>query len=512
MVRTIFIFLWVGFLAVLAEGLAFYLSTRNSAFERLPEERFFDPKVPGLPYLLKPNSSFSTSTWTLKTNSMGLRENLEPEDFEKVQHKACERVLVIGSSYSMGYGVNIEDSIPHQIETILNSKSKKCFRLINASLEGFPLGPKLAILKYLIPIYRPTQVVLEITRYDHNDPWVVRNSALHLDPIQPINFEWLKKKWQISSRFLDLQNSSVSTQEFINANTPPMETWDRFFLYRKVKSVWNSRRTPDPKDHGCQSDDCLDLTPKFKGLNLMPYSPVFLSPMVRERMISGLRDFIIAAKEANLPLMVWTLDSNIQNWWNFTESSPKIIDWGDLLKEPFEAFKDRHHLPNDFHLTPEGNRMVAEKLAPFFLDSNLKTEKSEANQQYWQHQAQVHKLQSEKIRSSLNFLHRKGAHQILGGLESDLRMNENHQKINLLVNGSGCQNLVIEGVADPGQTELLGFRIVGKAGSQQRRQEIKSTNWKAVIPCSVANQLIDLEVTCLSRPCKRTQILNISAH
>lgn len=499
-------------LAALAEGLAFYLSTRNSTFERLPEERFFDPKVPGLPYLLKPNSRFSTSTWTLKTNSIGLRGELEPETLLLEPHKTCERVLVIGSSYSMGYGVNIEDSIPHQIETILNSKSQKCFRLINASLEGFPLGAKLSILKYLIPIYHPNQVVLELTRYDYNDPWVVRDSALHLDPIQPINFEWLKKKWQISSRYLDLQNSSVSTNEFINANSPPLDPWDRFFLYRKVKTVWKSRYPPGPKLQGCQSDDCLDLNPKFKGLSLMPYSPVFLSPMVRDRMISGLQDFIMATNNANLPLLVWNLDSNIQNWWDFGNSSSRIVDWGDLLQEPFEAFKDRHHLPNDFHLTPEGNRKIAEKLAPFLLDPNLTTEKSESNQEYWRQQAHVHRLQTERIKSSVDLLYRKGAHQILGGLEPDLRMNENHQKINVLVKGSGCSRLVIKGLSDPLQPELLSFRIVGNVVKSEIRQEIKTTDWEVTVPCLMENDLIDLEITCLSRPCRQTQILNISAH
>lgn len=106
----------------------------------------------------------------IKINSEGLRD---------VEHKdgkdpSSYRILVLGDSFTFGLGVDMEESYPKVLESMLNKNpllngDKKRFEVINSGIQGFGTEQEFLYLKELGEKYKPDLVILGLYTNDIND-------------------------------------------------------------------------------------------------------------------------------------------------------------------------------------------------------------------------------------------------------------------------------------------------------------------------------------------------------
>ena len=129
------------------------------ASRRMEWVRFHEP---GAGYtLMKPGSSYTWQGVPVEINSHGLRG---PEtSYEKPP--ATFRILNLGDSIVMGWGVREEDTYGRRLESLLNEgdKSDLNFEVINAGVPGWSLDNALAYLQAEGFKHQPDLIVLDLT-------------------------------------------------------------------------------------------------------------------------------------------------------------------------------------------------------------------------------------------------------------------------------------------------------------------------------------------------------------
>ena len=140
---------------------------------------------PGAGYtLMKPDSHYEWQGIPVDINSHGLRG---PETtYEKPP--ATFRILNLGDSVVMGWGVREEDTYGQQLEQLLNEEGSGDLRyeVINAGVPGWNLDNALAYLQAEGLKYEPDLILLDLTIA--ND--INGKSALLADN-QPALLKWL---------------------------------------------------------------------------------------------------------------------------------------------------------------------------------------------------------------------------------------------------------------------------------------------------------------------------------
>jgi lysophospholipase L1-like esterase len=140
---------------------------------------------PGAGYtLMKPGSHYEWQGIPVDINSHGLRG---PETtYEKPL--GTYRILNLGDSVAMGWGVREEDTYGQQLESLLNQEGSDDlrFEVINAGVPGWSLDNELAYLKAEGLKYEPDVVVLDLTIA--ND---INGKSALLAGNDPRPFRWL---------------------------------------------------------------------------------------------------------------------------------------------------------------------------------------------------------------------------------------------------------------------------------------------------------------------------------
>ena len=143
---------------LLAEGIT-RLVMPNSVKIRLMHQ--LDEK---LGYRLVPNYAINYQTFdftsSIKINSEGLRDR----EYPKTKDPKTFRILVLGDSFTLGLGVNIEESYPKVLETMLNQSSKgsgaRTYEVINAGVDGYGTEQEYLYLQELLQRYEPDLVIV----------------------------------------------------------------------------------------------------------------------------------------------------------------------------------------------------------------------------------------------------------------------------------------------------------------------------------------------------------------
>jgi lysophospholipase L1-like esterase len=92
-----------------------------------------------------------------KTNSSGFRTR----EFEEAINSQDTIIMVLGDSYSFGYGVSYQDSFPYILERKLRKEfSRKIIRIFNLGIPGYNTTQELATLKEFGPKLHPQLVLL----------------------------------------------------------------------------------------------------------------------------------------------------------------------------------------------------------------------------------------------------------------------------------------------------------------------------------------------------------------
>ena len=90
------------------------------------------------------------------TNELGLRDPRSP-------HTSADstQILILGDSFTFGFGVEDGDSYPRQLERLLNDAAgEESYIVINAGVPGYSTRHELRLLTRIIPHYSPRWVVV----------------------------------------------------------------------------------------------------------------------------------------------------------------------------------------------------------------------------------------------------------------------------------------------------------------------------------------------------------------
>jgi hypothetical protein len=233
----------------LLEGVAYAWERRQAngmyAWELVASRRMEWVKYyePGAGYtLMKPGKHYEWQSIPVDINSHGLRS---PETtYEKVPD--TYRILNLGDSVVMGWGVREEATYGMRLESLLNEESNGDlhFEVINAGVPGWNLENALAYLQAEGLKYEPDLILLGITLA--ND--IKGDSALLADN-QPASIKWLRSNtyfWPFLTVQLRWMEARAQGRDRIDVIDPPTSP-DKYFPLdpdaRQWNEVWNSVST-----------------------------------------------------------------------------------------------------------------------------------------------------------------------------------------------------------------------------------------------------------------------------
>lgn len=108
-------------------------------------------------YELKPHLNSYFKLAIFKTNAQGLRD----KEYSIIKPKNSFRVAVIGDSFTMPAGVNIENAYHSLLEKKLNSEQAEVsYEFINFGVGGYNLRQYLGVLKYKALKYNPEMILI----------------------------------------------------------------------------------------------------------------------------------------------------------------------------------------------------------------------------------------------------------------------------------------------------------------------------------------------------------------
>jgi hypothetical protein len=224
----------------LLEGMAYVWERGQAnglyAWETVASRRMVWVKYPepGAGYtLMKPNSEYEWQNIPVEINSHGLRG---PETtFEKPA--GMFRILNLGDSVAMGWGVRAEERYGRRLEQWLNERAAGdvTYEVINAGVPGWNLANALAYLQAEGLKYEPDLILLDLTLV--ND---IKGESALLANNQPALIQWLRDHtyfWPfltIQYRWLQARNNG---RERIDVIDPPTEA-DKYFSLDPEAEEW----------------------------------------------------------------------------------------------------------------------------------------------------------------------------------------------------------------------------------------------------------------------------------
>ena len=111
----------------------------------------------------------------IKTNSLGIRAE---KDYVLPKPAHTKRILVLGDSITMGWGVEFKDTYASRLEDLLNKNLSQYFEVINAGVGNYNSICELAALKKFLNL-EPDLIILGFYINDlENTPYLYRLSYL----------------------------------------------------------------------------------------------------------------------------------------------------------------------------------------------------------------------------------------------------------------------------------------------------------------------------------------------
>lgn len=146
--------------------------------------------VPGLAYELAPNRKKYSHGAMIQTNSWGMRDD-EPRPKDE---NSLHRIIVLGDSFTFGFGVPGEYTYPNVLEKLLKKGiSSEQFEVLNLAVGGYSTRDEALVLKYKGITWNPDLVIIG---YCLNDP--------EIEAVSPLHYYFQKPRWWQHSNLLRL--------------------------------------------------------------------------------------------------------------------------------------------------------------------------------------------------------------------------------------------------------------------------------------------------------------------
>lgn len=134
---------------------------------------------PEVIYELKPNLNTYFKLAKFKTNANGLRD----KDYPLAKSEEVFRVAVLGDSFTMPAGVEIEEAYHSVLEERLNrDQSGLTYEFLNFGVGGYNLRQYLGLMNYKINMYKPDLIMIGFC--PHNDH-KIRDDIRYVQRFEP---------------------------------------------------------------------------------------------------------------------------------------------------------------------------------------------------------------------------------------------------------------------------------------------------------------------------------------
>ena len=187
--------------------------------------------------LMQPNSHYEWQSIPVDINSHGLRG---PETTYK-KPPATFRILNLGDSVVMGWGVREESTYGKQLESMLNEDGSGDLRyeVINAGVPGWNLENAFAYLQAEGLKYEPDLILLGLTLSNDikgrsalladNQPALIKwlRSSTYFWPFLTVQFRWMEARAQDRDR-IDVIDPPTDPDKYFNQD-PESEQWNEFW-------------------------------------------------------------------------------------------------------------------------------------------------------------------------------------------------------------------------------------------------------------------------------------------
>lgn len=310
-----------------------------------------------------------------KVNSMGLR------DYEMSLAKAegTKRILFLGDSFTQGIGVNLEETMVKKLEGILNDGGGGQFETINGGIAASATVQELAFLENVGINFNPDLVIVNLNSSDFLEEVASIKYSLQYEDGRMV-FNTRKKSYL--PKFLEkyLKNNSFFYQQ----------------LFKNRQKLWKLLGHPDYVNSGVDAkpgDPAHDLFAITREIGDREFEELFDQATAR---VSQISDFL---KDRDILLLVVFIPHGHQispsQWvsgrkvYQLTENEyptrlnlrlaefakSKDIDFLDLSQKFKEhllaSADDKIYFDYDGHLTPLGNRLAAQAIYEYILNSKL---------------------------------------------------------------------------------------------------------------------------------------------
>ncbi len=174
----------------------------------------------------------------ININDFGIRDNFLP----KIKNNNEKRILVVGSSITLGWGVEYDSIFTTRLEKALNNDINIKYEVINAGIGNYNTKMEVIYAKNILPKVDPDKVILhfflnDVEQSQANNSFLIRNSYLVAQLYIKI------KQWQFRKNnnynsigeyyfgmFKEKNNGLVSSQNSIMSLAKECENKDIDFL------------------------------------------------------------------------------------------------------------------------------------------------------------------------------------------------------------------------------------------------------------------------------------------
>jgi hypothetical protein len=202
---------------------------------------------------MKPGSHYEWQSISVDINSHGLRG---PET-TYAKPAGTFRILNLGDSVAMGWGVREEDTYGRRLESLLNEQSRggQRFEVINAGVPGWNVENELAYLQAEGLKYQPDLILLDLTLVNDikgesalladNQPAAIKwlRSNTYFWPFLTVQFRWLQARSQGRAR-IDVLDPPTNPDKYFPPD-PKAEQWNEFWgQVTAIKQVAAQKHIP----------------------------------------------------------------------------------------------------------------------------------------------------------------------------------------------------------------------------------------------------------------------------
>lgn len=278
------------------------------------------------------------------TNSLGLRDYRPPH---KVDNKT--QILILGDSFTFGFGVLLEESYPFLLEKLLNADSNNSnnkYEVINAGVPGYDTVQELELLKRIISHYSPKWIIVGFHPSDLVKPHPGKrdnngkDQSVDLVEIDDTRKYERKINWMLRLRETLRYNSSFFS-------------W--FFKFYKTTLI---KYIPPPKGFLSLNPERFLDSPQFNTCKIA-------FKEIRKYSNNNNAEMIIFMV---VPLVYW----DAYPYMNLHKAIAQFCkDESIYFVDPFDEFSKYNAgelwvAPNDSHYNPKANEIAAKSIFSFF--------------------------------------------------------------------------------------------------------------------------------------------------